>query len=428
MADGLKLNLREAIALKNSQGTILDLKGKNSSGVDFSWKSPIVFTVDLSISQTLSIRVTAGSGEGAKVLWGDGQTTTITGNGIYTHSYSSSTGAVNVAYNSKSLYGYVTSDDDSVVAVKSYGSFELLTSRFNSTNLTSVPTQISPKPRSLKSVFDGASIFNDSAVTTWDTSKVTDMEDMFNDATSFDQDIGSWDVSSVTNMLRMFAVATSFNQNIGSWDVSSVTEIGSMFVGATSFDQDIGSWDVSSVTSMVSLFREAASFNQDISSWDVSSVTSMVFMFDRATSFDQDISSWDVSSVTNMAHMFDRNTSFDQDISSWDVSSVTNTMRMFREAASFNQDLGSWDISNVTSMPNMFDESGMSTENYSRTLIGWANSHFAGNAQDNVILGATTITYNNTAYTAGNQFNDAVSARSYLVNTAGWTITDGGQV
>jgi len=137
---------------------------------------------------------------------------------------------------------------------------------------------------------------------------------------------------------------------------------------------------------------------------------------------------WDTSKLNNCFSAFRDAYGFNRDISSWDVSKVLFMTSMFRDASSFNQDLSSWDISEVISMSSMFDNSGLSTENYSRIVIGWANSHFAGNAGNNIQLGASGITYNNTAYTTGNQFNDAVSARSYLVNTAGWTITDGGQV
>jgi surface protein len=37
----------------------------------------------------------------------------------------------------------------------------------------------------------------------WNTSKVTNMQDMFNEATVFNQDISLWDVSKVTNTVNV---------------------------------------------------------------------------------------------------------------------------------------------------------------------------------------------------------------------------------
>merc|ERR1712146_772193 len=61
---------------------------------------------------------------------------------------------------------------------------------------------------------------------------------------------GSWNVSKVTYMESMFNGAAAFNQDIGSWNVSEVTNMGYMFKGAAAFNQDIGSWHVSKVTDM----------------------------------------------------------------------------------------------------------------------------------------------------------------------------------
>ena len=84
-------------------------------------------------------------------------------------------------------------------------------------------------------------------VSTWDTSSVTDMSDMFPYATAFNQDIGAWDTSRVTNMKQMFYRADAFNQDIGGWDTSSVTDMRKMFYGVDGFDQDLSSWNVDAV-------------------------------------------------------------------------------------------------------------------------------------------------------------------------------------
>ena len=190
-------------------------------------------------------------------------------------------------------------------------------------------------------------------INTWDVSNVTNMYNMFQNATAFNQDISSWDVSSVTDMSSMFQGAISFNQSIGDWDVSSVTYMSQMFRDATSFNQPIGNWDVSNVTSMFRMFRDTPYFNQDTSSWDVSSVIYMNEMF-YDSAFNQNINSWDVSSVTDMSQMF-RGASFNQDISNWDVSEVTDMRGMFKKAPYFYQDLSSWNVNNVINCTNFSD-------------------------------------------------------------------------
>ena len=263
-------------------------------------------------------------------------------------------------------------------------------------------------------MFMGATSFNKN-IGGWDFSNVTSMSDMFFRATSFNQPIGGWDVSNVTTMYRMFYGATSFNQPIGDWDVSSVTRMDAMFYGATSFNQDIGGWDVSGVRYISSMFSGAASFNQPIGEWDVSGVTSMYGMFEGATSFNQPIGNWDVSAVMSMRNMFYGASSFNRDIGGWDVSSVTDMNSMFMGATSFNRDIGGWDVSNVVSMPNMFEGVTLGTGSYSSLLIGWSQLALKND-----------INFNggNSKYRIG----DAAAARQSIIDSFGWTIVDGGPV
>ena len=79
------------------------------------------------------------------------------------------------------------------------------------------------------------------------------------------------------------SVHLSFNQDLSAWDVSNVTDMNYMFENATSFNQDLSAWDVSNVTNMSRMFSNASSFNQDLSAWDVSNVTSMNICFTMHT-------------------------------------------------------------------------------------------------------------------------------------------------
>ena len=221
-------------------------------------------------------------------------------------------------------------------------------------------------------------IYSGINISSWDTSNVTNMEDMFQANSEFNQDISSWDTSSVTNMHGMFESNSAFNQDISSWDTSSVTDMSNMFRSNSAFNQDISSWDTSNVTNMQSMFTNStfnsnllgwvlasnvsnmfsgnSSFNNSsASSWDTSSVTDMHGMFESNSAFNQDISSWDTSSVTDMSNMFRYNSAFNQDIGNWVTSSVTNMSSMFYANEVFNQDIGNWDTRSVTNMHGMFD-------------------------------------------------------------------------
>lgn len=242
-------------------------------------------------------------------------------------------------------------------------------------------------------------------ISLWDTSNVTDMQEMFCNNTRFNGNISQWDVSNVTNMSGMF-YQTKFNVDISQWDVSNVRDMSSMFQWSK-FNQDISRWNINNKCDINGLYHnwdhpeyepvqlsytdekianlnntptnilqlvELIKYNVRLHGWtcnlnhiDVSNISNMHGLFagewnysdDVATydlnAFNGDISQWDVSNVTDMSFMF-YHSNFTGDISQWDVSNVTNMRNMFRDSI-WNGDISNWYVSNVTTMEQMFDHS-----------------------------------------------------------------------
>lgn len=186
------------------------------------------------------------------------------------------------------------------------------------------------------------------------TSLVTETANLFQNNSTFNDDISSWDMSGVWNMMRMFDGASSFNQNINSWDVSGVYYFTDIFRGATAFNQPLDQWDMSSALWTNGMFSGASAFNQPIGTWNFEILENCSFMFYQASSFDQDISNWNMSTVQYMQYMFEGANVFNQPLNSWDVSNVQNMGSMFALTEAFNQPLDNWDVSSVTSVTYMF--------------------------------------------------------------------------
>jgi len=378
-----------------------------------------------SSSNQISLPLFSGGIYNFVVNWGDGNSDTITAwnQTEVTHTYATS-GIYTISIDGvcKGFRFNDGGDKLKITSITSWGDFELignLGGQFygcTNLNLISVSDILNlGNCTNFSNMFYGYSFATINNINFWDVSNIIDFNNMFNGASSFNQNLNSWDVSSATDMSFMFFDASLFNGNITSWDVSSVTTMDGIFGNCTSFNQDISGWDVSSVTDMKNMFI-LTPFNQDISGWDVSNVTTMSTMFLSATAFNQDISGWDVSNVTNMGNMFNGASSFNQNISAWDVSNVTTMSGMFSGATAFNQNIGGWNISNVTNFLNFM--AFKTNLNYSSTNL---NSIYNGwsllSVQPNI-----TINFGTIKYTAGG------SAGKLVLTSApnNWIITDGG--
>ena len=188
------------------------------------------------------------------------------------------------------------------------------------------------------------------------TTRVTELNNLFENNHTFNQDIWNWDTSNVTSMIHTFKEAYAFNQDINYWDVSKVIRMDGMFLVASSFNKPLNKWNTSNVESMADMFAVTYNFNQDISNWNVSKVNTMRHMFAYTTSYNQPLTNWNTSNVRNMDAMFWESKAFNQPIAHLNISNVTTMVGMFSNNPVFNQPLNGWGnkLHNNVNLTNTF--------------------------------------------------------------------------
>lgn len=203
------------------------------------------------------------------------------------------------------------------------------------------------------------------------------------------------DLSGLTRLDFMFNNCQSLtgNSSFNNWDVTGKGLLTGMFQDCRIFNAPVGNWDVSQVWGMARMFSGAKIFNQDITQWDTRNLQQMFGMFSNTDNFNQPIGNWNVGNVTNLSRAFRFAIAFNQPLNNWNTSKVQSMGEAFYCAWSFNQPLNHWNLSALSYgsfalIPDpaidIFHRTSMSCENYSKTLIGWAN---APNTPNNIVIG-----------------------------------------
>ena len=129
-------------------------------------------------------------------------------------------------------------------------------------------------------------------------------------------DLSSFDTSKVTNMSDMFSGMYNLTTlNLSSFDTSKVTNMRAMFANLTNLTTlDLSNFDTSKVTNMKFMFHGVYNLTTlNLSNFNTSQVTDMGSMFSNMSNLTTlDLSNFDTSKVKNMKSMF---LLYDQDIS-----------------------------------------------------------------------------------------------------------------
>lgn len=133
-------------------------------------------------------------------------------------------------------------------------------------------------------MFDGFQNLTKIVFKSFDTSKVTNMFQMFRECTSFvSLDLSVFDTSSVTNMVSMFENCKALAiLNLNSFDTSKVTEMYNMFENCIALENiDLNSFNTSNVTEMYAMFQNCTSLKTIIVSekFETTKVTDSDNMF-----------------------------------------------------------------------------------------------------------------------------------------------------
>ena len=198
-------------------------------------------------------------------------------------------------------------------------------------------------------------------VSNFNTSKVTDMSWMFIGCSGLTSlDLSKFDTGKVTNMQGMFQVCRGLKSlDVSGFDTGNVTKMSNMFEGCSGLTTlDVSGFDTAKVTSMSHMFEGCSGLTTlDVSKFDTSKVTSMSWMFDGCRGLTSlDLSKFDTSKVTGMGNMFDGCRGLTSlDLSKFDTASVTNMSYMFDYCSGLTSlDVSKFDTGKVTDMSMMF--------------------------------------------------------------------------
>lgn len=201
-------------------------------------------------------------------------------------------------------------------------------------------------------------------IETWDTSEVTNMDNLFQDKTSFNHEL-FWDTAKVTSMKFIFNRCTTFNQNIY-FNLESVKCLNGMFNGCIQFNRTIN-FDLPLVENCDKMFQNCSQFNSPIQLTSCKKLIQTQEMMRGCINFNKFLTISDTTRLTGVFAMF-RDCKELNKHPRIDFSKIISTYQMFQGCTNL-QKLNDMRMPNVTTLAQMFEGCTSFTESF-RIIAG----------------------------------------------------------
>ena len=222
------------------------------------------------------------------------------------------------------------------------------------------------KVTNMEAMFAGMSNLTTLNLSNFDTSKVTRMNSMFEGVSRLTTlNLSNFDTSKVTNMEAMFGYMYGLTSlNISNFDTSQVTNMRDMFSNMRNLTSlNLSNFNTSKVTDMRAMFGYMYGLSSlNLTNFDTSKVTDMNSMFAGMSLTSLNLSNFNTSKVTDMGSMFYNMRNLTSlSLTNFDTSKVTDMSDMFSNMFNLTTlDISNFDTSNVIDMGGMFSFRGVS--------------------------------------------------------------------
>ena len=249
----------------------------------------------------------------------------------------------------------------------------------------------------------------------------TSLQSLFYSCSSLNTHPNLLNTGGVTNMSSLFFQCSSLNIPI-TLQTDSLQVTNNMFGGCSNFNSPVNLSNTTNLTNITSMFHQCGKFNQPIE-WDVPNLSNATRFLYFCGQFNSPITFNNSNSLSNLSYFMYGSQNFNQPITFSNTSNVTNLNASFGYTK-IDQNLGYFDLSSCTNISNIFSgNNNISQTNYDNILIGWTG--WDNGVSTKTVNSGLNLSVGSTKYTLG---GDAEAARSYLLTSKSWTITDGGGI